>query len=75
MQEATTEPRTNKAAIAFIFVVIAFITAHLYWQFPAAAQTLQYVFLSKDLAIAGGALALFVTGAGRISIDNMLAGK
>jgi len=63
------------AALAFLFVVIAFITAHLYWQFPAAAQQLQYVFLSKDLAIAGGALALFVTGAGRISIDNMLAGK
>jgi len=63
------------AAIAFLFVVIAFITAHLYWQFPAAAQQLQYVFLSKDLAIAGGALALFVTGAGRISIDNMLANK
>lgn len=63
------------AAIAFLFVVIAFLTAHLYWQFPAAAQTLQYVFLSKDLAIAGGALALFVTGAGRISVDNMLANK
>ena len=61
------------AAIAFIFVVIAFITAHLYWQFPAAAQTLQYVFLSKDLAIAGGALALFVTGGGRYSVDAMLA--
>jgi putative oxidoreductase len=63
------------ALLAFIFVVIAFLTAHLYWQFPAAAQTLQYVFLSKDLAIAGGALALFVAGGGRISVDNMLAGK
>jgi putative oxidoreductase len=63
------------ALLAFLFVVIAFLTAHLYWQFPAAAQTLQYVFLSKDLAIAGGALALFVTGSGRLSIDNILAGK
>jgi putative oxidoreductase len=63
------------ALLAFAFVVIAFLTAHLYWQFPAAAQTLQYIFLSKDLAIAGGALALFVTGGGRISVDNMLAGK
>ena len=59
----------------FVFVVIALVTAHLYWQFPAAAQTLQYVFLSKDLAIAGGALVLFVAGGGRISVDNMLAGK
>jgi putative oxidoreductase len=63
------------ALLAFAFVVIAFMTAHLYWQFPQAAQTLQYVFLSKDLAIAGGALVLFVTGAGRISVDNILAGK
>ena len=63
------------ALIAFLFVVIALVTAHLYWQFPAAAQTLQYVFLSKDLAIAGGALALFVSGGGRISLDSMLAGK
>jgi putative oxidoreductase len=63
------------ALLAFAFVVVAFVTAHLYWQFPQAAQTLQYVFLSKDLAIAGGALTLFVTGGGRISVDNMLAGK
>jgi len=63
------------ALLAFVFVVIAFVTAHLYWQFPAAAQNLQYIFLSKDLAIAGGVLALFVTGGGRISVDAMLAGK
>jgi putative oxidoreductase len=63
------------ALLAFAFVVIALLTAHLYWQFPAAAQTLQYVFLSKDLAIAGGALALFMTGAGRLSVDNVLARK
>ena len=37
------------ALLGFVFVVIALVTAHLYWQFPAAAQTLQYVFLSKDL--------------------------
>jgi len=63
------------ALLAFAFVVIALLTAHLYWEFPAAAQNLQYVFLSKDLSIAGGTLALFVTGAGRISIDRMLSGK
>jgi putative oxidoreductase len=63
------------ALLGLAFVVIALVTAHLYWQFPQAAQTLQYVFLSKDLAIAGGLLVLFVSGGGRISIDNMLAGK
>jgi putative oxidoreductase len=63
------------ALMAFVFVVIALLTAHLYWQFPQAAQTLQYVFLSKDLAIAGGALVLFVTGAGRYSVDAVWLGK
>jgi putative oxidoreductase len=63
------------ALLAFAFVVIALVTAHLYWQFPAAAQTLQYVFLSKDLAIAGGALSLFVTGAGGSASIIFLRGK
>lgn len=63
------------ALLGLVFVAIAFLTAHLYWEFPQAAQGLQYVFLSKDLSIAGGILLLFVTGAGRFSIDNMLAGK
>ncbi len=63
------------ALLGFAFVVIAFVTAHRYWEFPQAAQNLQYVFLSKDFAIAGGLLALFVTGGGRFSVDNMLAGK
>ncbi|MGH6673369.1 MAG: DoxX family protein [Xanthobacteraceae bacterium] len=63
------------ALLAFAFVVIAFLTSHLYWEFPQAAQGLQYAFLSKDLAIAGGPLLLFVTGGGRYSIDRMLAGK
>jgi putative oxidoreductase len=63
------------ALLGLAFVVIAFVTAHRYWEFPAAAQNLQYVFLSKDLAIAGGLLALFVTGGGRFSVDSILARK
>ncbi len=61
------------ALLGLVFVIIAFATAHRYWEFPEAAQNLQYVFLSKDLAIAGGLLVLFVTGAGRFSIDNALS--
>jgi len=63
------------ALLGLVFVVIALATAHRYWEFPAAAQTLQYVFLSKDIAIAGGLLLLFATGGGRFSVDNTLAGK
>ena len=58
------------ALLGLAFVVIAFATAHRYWEFPEAAQNLQYAFLSKDFAIAGGLLVLFVTGAGRFSVDN-----
>jgi putative oxidoreductase len=61
------------ALLGLAFVVIALATAHRYWQFPEAAQTLQYTLLSKDLAIAGGLLVLFVTGAGRFSVDNAVS--
>ena len=60
------------ALLGLVFVVIAFGTAHRYWDFPQAAQNLQYTLLSKDLAIAGGLLLLFVTGAGRFSADEKL---
>ncbi len=63
------------ALLGFVFVVIALLTAHLYWQFPQQAQALQWTFLSKDIAIAGALLVLFVTGAGRYSVDAMLAKK
>ncbi len=62
------------ALLGLAFVVIAFATAHRYWEFPEAAQNLQYTLLSKDLAIAGGLLMLFVTGAGRFSVDQKLSG-
>jgi putative oxidoreductase len=64
------------ALLGLIFVVIAFATAHRYWEFAEpAAQNLQYALLSKDLAITGGLLLLFVTGPGRFSVDNTLSSK
>jgi putative oxidoreductase len=60
------------ALLAFVFVVIAFGTAHRYWEHPQAAQNLQYMLLAKDIAIAGGLLVLFVAGAGRFSVDERL---
>ncbi len=62
------------ALLGFAFVVIAFVTAHRYWGYPEAAQNLQFVLLSKDIAIAGGLLVLFVTGGGRFSVDEKLRG-
>ena len=63
------------ALLALVFLVIAVLTAHLYWQYPAAQQQLQWVFLSKDIAITGGVLVLFVSGACRYSLDAKMTGK
>ncbi len=62
------------ALLGFVFVVIAFGTAHRYWQYPEAAQSLQFALLSKDIAIAGGLLVLFGAGGGRFSVDEKLKG-
>ncbi|MGB6536589.1 MAG: DoxX family protein [Xanthobacteraceae bacterium] len=63
------------ALLGLLFVIIATVTAHRYWGYPAAQQGVQYIFLTKNLAIAGGLILLFVTGGGRIGLDRMLAGK
>jgi putative oxidoreductase len=63
------------AVLALLYVVIAAATAHRYWEFPQAQQTVQYIFATKDLSILGGLLVLFVTGAGRFSIDALLSGR
>lgn len=61
------------AVLGLLFVIIATVTAHRYWGYPQAAQLMQYTFLVKNLAAAGGLILLFVTGAGRFSVDNKLA--
>jgi putative oxidoreductase len=63
------------ALLGLLFVIVATVTAHRYWTYPAAQQGVQWIFLTKNLAIAGGLIVLFVTGGGRFSVDHMLAGK
>jgi len=61
------------ALLGLVFVIIATATAHRYWGYPQAAQLVQYTFLVKNLAAAGGLILLFVTGAGRFSVDSKLS--
>lgn len=61
------------ALVSFIFVVIATWIAHRYWIYPAAAQGAQYNNFLRNLAIMGGALYVFVYGAGGYSVDAKLA--
>jgi putative oxidoreductase len=62
------------AILAFVFVVIATALAHRYWEYPAGPQQIgQYNNFLKNISIMGGALAIFVTGGGRLSLERMLA--
>jgi putative oxidoreductase len=61
------------ALLGLVFVVVATVAAHRWWGYPQPAQLVQYTFLTKNMAAAGGLLLLFVTGAGRFSADAMLA--
>ena len=65
---------TRYAALAsFVFVLIATAIAHRYWTYPAPAQGAQYFNFLKNLAIMGGALYVFVLGAGSYAVDAKLA--
>ncbi len=62
------------AILVFLFVLVATAIAHRYWEFPAGPQQIgQYNNFLKNISIMGGALAIFVTGPGRFSLDRMLA--
>jgi putative oxidoreductase len=61
--------------ICILFVLAATAIAHRYWEYPAAQVAAQYNNFLKNLSIMGGALLLFVTGPGRFSLDNWLAGR
>jgi putative oxidoreductase len=62
------------AILVVVFVLVATAIAHRYWEYPAGPQQIgQYNNFLKNIAIMGGALAIFVTGAGRFSLDRMVA--
>jgi len=61
------------AMVGFVFVLVATAIAHRYWAYPAPAQGGQFVHFIKNLAILGGALFVYVFGAGRFSVDAKLA--
>jgi putative oxidoreductase len=61
------------ALVCVIFLIVATALAHRYWEYPPAQVMAQYNNFLKNLALLGGALLVFVTGAGRLSIDRMLS--
>jgi putative oxidoreductase len=67
---------TRYASLAILlFTIVATLVAHRYWEFPMPARQLQLTMFFKNLSMAGGLILLFVTAAGRISVDNWLKKK
>lgn len=62
------------ALLGLLFVIVASVTAHRWWGYPQAVQLMQYTFLVKNLGVAGGLVLVFVTSAGRFSVDEKLKG-
>lgn len=62
--------QTRLAALALaIFSVVAGIFFHAYWSMPAEQVMINQIMFMKNIAIAGGLLALVAFGPGKLSLD------
>ncbi|SCK52351.1 putative oxidoreductase [Variovorax sp. HW608] len=63
--------KSRLAAIAIaVFTVAAAVFFHNYWGMPAEKAYVNQLMFFKNIAIAGGLLAIAAFGAGRFSIDR-----
>jgi putative oxidoreductase len=58
------------AFVMAAFTVAAALFFHKYWSAPDAMKMMQQINFNKNIAIAGGLIALAGFGAGRLSIDG-----
>jgi putative oxidoreductase len=63
------------ALLLTLFVIIASFVGHRYWEADAPQVRNQTTHFYKNVSIIGGYLILFITGAGRYSLDHLLAKK
>jgi putative oxidoreductase len=63
------------ALLVLLFTIIATFSSHRYWNFPEAQQANQSSHFWKNISMMGGQILLFVTGAGRFSLDALLRRK
>jgi len=61
------------AILGIVYVIIATAVAHRFWQSPDAQWVAQYTNFSKNLAILGGLILIYITGAGAFSVDTYWA--
>jgi putative oxidoreductase len=61
------------AVLILLFTIIATFSSHRYWDFADPAQrSAQHTQFWKNVSMMGGIVLLFVTGAGRFSVDWLL---
>jgi putative oxidoreductase len=61
------------ALLMLLFIIIASFSSHRYWTFTDAAQLQQqHSHFWKNVSMMGGQVLLFLTGAGRYSVDRLL---
>ena len=63
------------ALVMLLFVIIASFSSHRYWAVEPAQVANQSSHFWKNVTIKGGLVLLFITGAGRIALDWVLAKK
>jgi putative oxidoreductase len=65
---------TRYAALAlFVLTLVSIALTHRYWNYPVSEVPAQYHEFLKRVAVLTGPLYAFVVGAGRYSLDAMLA--
>jgi putative oxidoreductase len=60
------------AVLLILFTIAATWISHSFWTFPDAERARQFTQFWKNVTMAGGLLALFVTAGGRLSLDYLL---
>jgi len=60
------------ALVLIVFITIASFTSHRYWEAAPARFSGQFNNFWKNVAMTGGMLLLFASGAGRYAVDAVL---
>jgi putative oxidoreductase len=63
------------ALLGIVYVIVATALAHRFWSVPEAQYALQYAHFTKNLAIIGGLVLIYVAGPGEIRVVHSQASK
>jgi putative oxidoreductase len=62
----------HAAVLMILFMIVATVISHRYWEFTGAECVLQHTNFWKNVTIIGGLLFMFLAGAGRYSMDGAI---